>query len=176
MPDFLTTTADRLQAKTTQLQQATADAMANAVASSTHDWLQAHPVALRSINLIFWAVDRPIISACLILIAIAIAISIIKAINRLLEIAGLSLLKAPFQLSQSLLKLSWQSGSAIVNRKNSSQLAERSSAMLVAVEQQRVKEISIRLNELQQEHNQLLQELIAICDSEQPTCNNERSL
>lgn len=175
MPDFLTTTADRLQAKTIQLQQASADAMANAVASSTHDWLQAHPVALRSINLIFWAIDRPIISACLILIAIAIAISIIKAINRLLEIAGLSLLKAPFQLSQSLLKLSWQSGSAIVNRKNSSQLAEPP-AMLVAVEQQRVKEISIRLNELQQEHNQLLQELIAICDSEQPTCNNERSL
>lgn len=172
MQDFLTTTTDRLQAKTEQLKHATSDAMANAIASSTHDWLQAHPVALQSTNIILWAIDRPIISLVLLLIASAIAISIIKAINRLLEIAALSLLKAPFWLSQSLIKLGWQGGSATVNHWFALKEAENLPATVVAVQEQRLGEISTRLKELQQEHDELLQELIAIVGSEQASQNN----
>lgn len=172
MQDFLTTTTDRLQAKTEQLKHATSDAMANAITSSTHDWLQAHPVALQTINVILWAINRPIISLVLLLVAIAIAISIIKAINRLLEIAGLSLLKAPFWLSQSLIKLGYQGGNTTVNRWFALKKTQNSPPAVV-VKEQRLKEISTRLNELQQEHNELLHELIVIVGSEQVSQDNQ---
>lgn len=170
MQDFLTTTTDRLQAKTEQFKHATSDAMANAIASSTHDWLQAHPIALQSLNIILWAIDRPIISLVLLLVALAIAISIIKAINRLLEIAGLSLLKAPFWLSQSLIKLGWQGGNTTVNRWFALKNTKNSPPSVVR--QQRLGEISTRLKELEQEHNELLQEIIAIVGSEQVSQND----
>jgi len=173
MQDFLTTTTDRLQAKTEQLKHATSDAMANAIASSTHDWLQAHPVALQSINIILWAIDRPILSLVLLLMTIAIAISIIKAINRLLEIAGLSILKAPFWLSHSLIKLGYQGGNATVNRWFALKKNQYSPTAVVSVKQQRLAEISTRLKELNQEHNELLHELIAIAGSEQVSQDNQ---
>ncbi len=172
MQDFLTTTTDRLQAKTEQLKHATSDAMANAITSSAHDWLQAHPVALQTLNIILWAINRPIISLVLLLVMIAIAISIIKAINRLLEIAGLSLLKAPFWLSQSLIKLGYQGGNATVNRWFALKKIQNSTAV-VAVKQKRLEEISTRLKELNQEHNELLHELIAIAGSEQISQDNQ---
>lgn len=152
--DFLTETASNFQ-------HTTSDAMANAIASSTSDWLQNHPVAARLFNLLLWAIDRPIISLCLLLLAIAIASSIIKAINRLLEIAGLSLLKAPFQLSQNLIKLSWQGGNNTVNRWFARQNTS-DPALVTDSKQQRIAEITTRIQELQQEHNELTQELLTI--------------
>lgn len=151
---FLTDTADNFQ-------HTTSDAMANAIASSTSAWLQAHPIAGRLFNLLVWAIERPIISLCLLLIAIAIISSIVKAINRLLEIAGLSLLKAPFQLSHRLIKLSWQGGNTTVNRWFVRRNAANS-ALVTTSKQQKIEEITIRIKQLQHEHNELMQELIAI--------------
>lgn len=160
--DFLTKTADNLQGTTAQLKHTTSDAMANAIASSTNDWLQSHPVAARLFDTLLWAIDRPIISLCLFLVAIAIASSIVKAINRLLEIAGLSLLKAPFQLGQSLIQFIWQGGSTTVNRWLPRQNTSNPALATNNSKQQKIKKITTRLEELQQEHNELMQELIAL--------------
>lgn len=153
--DFLTKTADSFQ-------ETTSDAMINAIASSTHDWLQTHPMAARLFHALLWAIDRPIISLCLLLVAIAVASSIIKAINRLLELAGLSLLKAPFQL----VKLSWQGSMTTINnwftRQNPSH-----SALVRDGKQQRIEAITARIKDLQQEHNKLIQELINLLAAEE---------
>ncbi|KJH71764.1 hypothetical protein [Aliterella atlantica] len=153
--DFLTKTADSFQ-------ETTSDAMANAIASSTYNWLQTHPVAARLFHALLWAIDRPIISLCLLLVAIAVASSIVKAINRLLELAGLSLLKAPFQL----VKLSWQGSITTINRwfvrQNTSD-----SALVGNSKQQKIGAITTRIKELQQEHNELMQELIALLAAEE---------
>lgn len=143
-------------------QETTSDAMINAIASSTHYWLQTHPVAARLFHTLLWAIDRPIISLCLLLVAIAIASSIVKAINRLLELAGLSLLKAPFQL----VKLSWQGSMTAINRWFTHQNPSNS-ALTGDSQQQRIGAITTRIKELQQEHNELVQELIALLAAEE---------
>lgn len=153
--DFLTKTADSFQATTS-------DAMANAIASSTYNWLQTHPVAARLFHALLWAIDRPIISLCLLLVAIALASSIVKAINRLLELTGLYLLKAPFQL----INLSWQGSITTINRWFARQNPSNS-ALVSDRKQQRIGAITTRIKELQQEHNELMQELIALLAAEE---------
>ena len=81
---------------TGQLKNTTSEAIQTAISSSVNDWLVRHPVVLRLVQALLWATNHPILSLIVFLIALALTWSLIKAVGRLFEIAGLSLLKAPY--------------------------------------------------------------------------------
>ncbi len=160
--DLFTAITSNFQAATQKLQ----DTSSEAITSSVTNWLQSHPVIFRIFNTIVWATDHPIISFAVIILTIAIAFSIIKRLNRLLEMVGLSLLQAPFKLIKTGFKLSPLSSLSIkqkFNNKNVSSLALNDVDIIISQNpQQRLSEISDRLQVLQKEHSELLQEAATI--------------
>ncbi len=164
--DFFTTTISNFQTATQDFKDTSSAAMQNAIASSVENWLQAHPVVSRIFNTITWAIDRPVISFVVIILILAITFSMIKGLNRLLEMVGLSLLQAPFKLIENIFKFGWL-GSLGIKHKFTNQsvadLAFNDAKVAIAQNpQQRLAEISQRLQVLQQEHNELLQEAAAL--------------
>ena len=158
--DFFPATTTNFQAATQLLTDKSSAAMQKAITSSLNNWLQAHPVVFRIINNIIWAFDHPLISFVIIVLLIAIAHSIFKALNRLLEIVGLSLLQAPFKLISNGFKLGWLSIRQKFTNKNVSDKA--AITIIPQNSHQRLAEISQRLQVLQTEHNELLQEAAKI--------------
>lgn len=159
-----------------QLSSKTSEAIQTAINSSVSDWLQAHPVVFQLVQLLLWAANHPIISLIILLFAVAIAWSLIKAIGRLIEIAGLSLLQAPFKLSRVLIGVSAKSlgkiGGVAVNQLLPTKttlppiLQDSSSQPTYQHKQQRLAEISTRLEAIQKEQNELFQEAAAILASD----------
>jgi ElaB/YqjD/DUF883 family membrane-anchored ribosome-binding protein len=159
-----------------QLSSKTSEAIQTAINSSVSDWLQAHPVVFRLVQLLLWAANHPIISLIILLFAVAIAWSLIKAIGRLIEIAGLSLLQAPFKLSRVLIGVSAKSlgkfGGVAVKQLLPTKttetpiLQDSTSKPTYQDKQQRLAEISTRLEAIQNEQNELLQEAAAILASD----------
>ncbi len=159
--DFLPAdTTSNFQAVTQLLTDKSSAAMQKAITSSLNNWLQSHPVVFRIISNIMWAIDHPLISFVIIVLLIAIALSVFKALNRLLEIVGLSLLQAPFKLISNGFKLSWLSIRQKFTNKNVSHKAP--DTIIPQNSHQRLAEISQRLQVLQTEHNELLQEAAKI--------------
>ncbi|MBW4663432.1 MAG: hypothetical protein KME01_04400 [Chroococcus sp. CMT-3BRIN-NPC107] len=167
--DFFTTTTSKFQAATEDFTNTSSETVQKAIAqarpvtgfaSSVTNWLQAHPVIFRIFNSIIWAVDRPILSLGIIILTIAASLSIFKALNRLLEMVGLSLLKAPFKLIESGFKLGQLGIQHVLTENNTSD----SDARIVAAQnsQQRLAEISQRIQMLQKEQNELLREAATI--------------
>lgn len=156
--EFFTTTTSDLQAAKADFKNTSSEAMLNAITSSLNNWLQAHPVIFRIFTTIIWAIDRPVIAFAVIILTLAITFSLVKALNRLLEMLGLSILQAPFKLVKNVFKLGWLN----ITRKNISD--SKCSAPNTASQnpQQRLAEISQRLQALQKEHNELLQEAATI--------------
>ena len=156
--NFQTATQAFKDTSSQAMQNAIAQARTQGFASSAIDWLQAHPVVFRIFNSIIWAIDHPVMGLTVLGLIIATIFSIFKALNRLLEMVGLSLLKAPFKLIKAGLKLAQLGSLGIGQRfitKNDS-----SSDVIIATPQksQRLVEISQRLQVLQKEQNDLLQE------------------
>lgn len=162
--DFVNVTTSNFQAATKEFKDTSSEIVQNAIAqgfaSSVTNWLQAHPVVFRTFNTMIWAIDHPIISFVVIIITIAIALSIFKAFNRLLEMIGLSILQAPFKLIESGFKLGQLSIQQQFTNKNTSD--NHASIVISQNSQQRLAEISQRLKVLQKEHNELLQEATII--------------
>jgi hypothetical protein len=152
-----------------------ADPIQRAIASSVNSWLQAYPAATSLMQVLAWASTHPLISLVLFLLGIAIIFSLIKAISRLLEILGLSILKVPFQLIQGLIKVSFQGLVKLGNLAFKGQTVEQSSNLLPLQDtkphliekdkQQRLAEISTRLEAIRQEQNQLLEEVTSLLNS-----------
>lgn len=146
-----------------------------AIASSINEWLQAHPSVLRLLQVFIWATNHPIVSLVILLFAVAIAGSLIKAVGRLIETTSLSILKAPFKLIQLLFGVSFQSISKfgglalkqLTGGKNAElpALQDSNSHSIEKGKQQRLTEISSRLEAIQKEQNELLQEVAAILNS-----------
>ncbi len=157
---------------TGQIKNTTSEVIQTAINSSVSDWLQAHPVAFRLVQMLLWATNHPILSLVILLFTIAIAWTLIKAIGRLIETASLSLLKVPFTLSMVLIRSSSQilykfGGSTfkqLPGAKNSAPpvLQHLTHQPNHKDKQQRLAEISQRLQALQKEHNELLQEAATI--------------
>ncbi|MBV9389763.1 MAG: hypothetical protein JOZ78_25350 [Chroococcidiopsidaceae cyanobacterium CP_BM_ER_R8_30] len=155
-----------------QLESQMSAAMQTAIGSTISDWLQAHPAALRLVRLLLWATNHPILSLVILLFAVAITWSLIRAIVRLLDTVGWSLLQVPLKLSLVLIGISFKSlrmfGSLAANRfgvtQNTKESALQTSAskQLHSDKQQRLAEISSRLEAIRQEQNELLQEAAAI--------------
>ncbi|MEB3219276.1 MAG: hypothetical protein VKN72_24000 [Nostocales cyanobacterium 94392] len=152
------------------------------VTSSVADWFKQHPAFLKIIELFTWIVNHPIISLIIILFGLAIFWSLIKAIGRLIESISLSILQIPLQLFQVLIKYSWLWLSQLFNHFATNQftdvktldntleykLQDATAYHIVSShhKQQRLNEISRKLEEIQKEQQQLLQEAADILDSE----------
>ncbi|WP_017315271.1 hypothetical protein [Mastigocladopsis repens] len=156
-----------------QVKSTTSEAVQTAISSSMSDWFEQYPTLLRLVQILGWAVNHPIISLVILLFALAVVWSLIKAIGRLIESASLSLLRVPFKLLQAFVKVSfsWFSRVASLTTKQltNSSTTDNMPTLLPAIsqqihkdKQQRLIEISTRLEEIQKEQNQLLQEAAEI--------------
>ncbi|MHC5595825.1 MAG: hypothetical protein ACYTXC_07680 [Nostoc sp.] len=172
-----TTTTDRaINTVTTSLEQTwqtadkfkstTSGAVKDVIASSVSDWLTQHPIFFRLVQILGWATNHPIISIVILLFAIALIWSMIKAIVRLIETASWSILQVPLKLLQALIKVSFlfltKVGSFAVQQITDTEKIDNLPALppesFQPNKQQRLVEISQRLEAIQKEQHQLLQE------------------
>jgi hypothetical protein len=152
-----------------QIKNTTSRAVESAIASSMNDWITQHPAIFRIVQVLAWGSNHPIISLVILLFTIAIASSIIKAIVRLIETASWSILQVPFKLLFALIKVSFVSLTKVSNialkKLTSPQPVNNLPALPPAIsqpiykdKQQRLAEITLRLEAIQIEQKQLLQE------------------
>ncbi|MEH1800716.1 hypothetical protein [Nostoc sp.] len=164
--DRVTTSLEQTWQTAEQFKSTTSGAVKGAITSSTSDWLTQHPILFRLVQILSWGANHPIISIIILLFALALLWSIIKAIVRLIETASWSILKVPLKLLQALIKVSFQSltkvGSLTVQRITGAKKTDNLPVLLPEnfqqSKQQRLIEISSRLEAIQKEQNELLQE------------------
>ena len=149
------------------------------VNSSIADWFERHPAFLGIIKLLNWAANHPIFSLIILVFSLAILWNLVKLIGRLIEKASLSILQIPLKLLGSLIKYSWFylgklsnfTQDKFINKKaiiNHSKLQLHNNFYPITSynKQQRLKDISKRLEEIQTEQQELLQEAADILDAE----------
>ncbi|MEH2211126.1 hypothetical protein [Nostoc sp.] len=164
--DTVTTSLEQTWQTAEQFKSTTSGAVKDAIASSASDWLTQHPIFFRLVQILGWGANHPIISVVILLFALALIWSIIKAIVRLIETASWSILKVPLKLLQTLIKVSFLSltkvGSFAVQRMTATETIDNLPALLPEdsqpTKQQRLAEISSRLAAIQKEQHELLQE------------------
>ncbi|BAY19437.1 hypothetical protein NIES21_52990 [Anabaenopsis circularis NIES-21] len=151
-----------------QFKNTTSGAIETAIASSINDWLTQHPIMLRLLHILNWAANHPIISLVILLFSLAILFSIINAIIRLFTTASFSILQAPLKLLQALIKVIFLTlakvGGFTFNKITNHYQIDNTNTIqpIYQDKQQRLAEISCRLETLQQEQQQLLQEAAEI--------------
>jgi hypothetical protein len=148
-----------------QIKNTTSRAVESAIAYSMNDWITQHPAIFRIMQVLTWGSNHPIISLVILLFTIAIVSSIIKAIMRLIETASWSILQVPFKLVFALIKVSFFSFTKLsdiaLKKLTSHQTVNNLTALPPAIykdKQQRLAEITLRLETIQKEQKQLLQE------------------
>ncbi|MEH2202713.1 MAG: hypothetical protein V7K53_01365 [Nostoc sp.] len=164
--DTVTTSLEQTWQTAEQFKNTTSGAVKDAMASSASDWLTQHPIFFRLVQILGWAANHPIISVVILLFALALIWSIIKAIVRLIETASWSILKVPLKLLQALITVSFVSltklGSFAVQRITGAKITDNPPTLLPESfqpnKQQRLGEISNRLEAIQKEQHELLQE------------------
>ncbi|MBN3924710.1 hypothetical protein [Nostoc sp. NMS4] len=171
--DTVTTSLEQTWQTAEQFKSTTSGAVKGAlakptegIASSASDWLTQHPIFFRLVQILGWGANHPIISVVILLFVLALFWSIIKAIVRLIETASWSILKVPLKLLQALIQVSFLSltkvGSFAVQRIKATKTTDNLPALLPdnfqASKQQRLAEISSRLEAIQKEQHELLQE------------------
>ncbi|MBD2337825.1 hypothetical protein H6G64_12640 [Calothrix sp. FACHB-156] len=152
-----------------QVKSTTSTAVQTAIASSMNDWLAQHPAIFRLVQILSWAANHPIISCIMLVFILALLWSIIRAIMRLIETASWSILQVPIKLLQSLIKVifislgtfgsfAWQKikGTQVIDK--NSDLLPINAEVIYQSKQQRLTEISSRLEAIQKEQQELLQE------------------
>ncbi len=153
-----------------QIKNTTSEAIQTAIASSINDWLIEHPRFLQLLQILSWAVNHPIISLIILLFTLALFWNVIKAIGRLIELASLSILRVPLKFLQGVIHFSLlffsNLGKLAVKQLRSEQtllaLPPATSQSIYKNKQQKLAEISQRLEEIQQEQNELLQKAAVI--------------
>ncbi|MDZ8034986.1 hypothetical protein [Nostoc sp. DedSLP04] len=163
--DTVTTSLEQTWQTADKFKSTTSGAVKDAIASSVSDWLTQHPIFFRLVQILGWGANHPIISVVILLFALALLWSIIKAIVRLIETASWSILKVPLKLLQALIKVSFLSltkvGNFAVQRITSTKTTDNAPLLPESFQpnkQQRLAEISSRLEAIQKEQHQLLQE------------------
>ncbi|NMG20589.1 hypothetical protein [Brasilonema bromeliae] len=181
--DTVTTTLEQAKASVEQTLQSadkvkntTSVAVQTAISSAMSHWFEQHPTLLRLVQILGWAANHPIISLVILVFALAVIWSLIKAIGRIVESASLSVLQVPLKLLQAVAKFSFVSftkvGSLVFKQLTDTKTTDSIPTVLPTISpihkdnQQRLVEISTRLEEIQQEQNQLLQEAAELLASE----------
>lgn len=159
-----------------QIQQSTSTAIQSSINSPINDWLQQHPLIYQLVKFLGWASNHPIWGVVIILLVIAIAWSLIRAIVRLIESASLSILKTPLKVIWLFSGYIWQllrkftiSNSNKLNNTNQAQITPLIDVNFANVgneKQTRLAEISIRLTEIQSEQSALLAEAAQLLKSD----------
>ncbi|MEH1905309.1 MAG: hypothetical protein V7L04_29020 [Nostoc sp.] len=165
--DTVTATLEESWQTAEQFKSTTSGAVKGAIASSVSDWLTQHPVFFRLVQILGWGANHPIISVIILLFALALLWSIIKAIVRLIETASWSILQVPIKLLLALIKVSFvsltQVGSFTIQRMTATKITDNMPTLLTENfqlnKQQRLAEISNRLEAIQKEQNELLEEV-----------------
>jgi len=134
----------------------TSGVIQKAINTSVHDFLAQYPLALKILEIFTWAINHPIRGTITLLLTIAVIWSIIRAIVKLIETASWSILKIPFILLQKLLKSLWMTFSKVgifgIGK--------------IQSKQQRLAEISHRLEVIHNEQKALLQEAAKLMKSD----------
>lgn len=175
--DAVTTTLGQSWQTAEQIKNTTSVAVQTVINSSVNDWLVQHPIFLRLVQILSWASNHPIISLIILLFVIALIWSIIKAIIRLIETASLSILQVPLKLLQGLIKVSVFSVSQVSNiavkKLNKNQILDKptDNSVIYLDKKHRLAEIAHRLQTIQQEQQELLQEA-AILMKDDPNIMN----
>lgn len=162
-------TAEQLQNITSQAIQTALLNPTAGINSAVNDWLIQHPTLWRLLQILDWSANHPIISLVVLLFALTLIWSIVKAIMRLIEQASWSILQVPLKLIQAVLKFSFFSlvkFFSVVFRKSNNQdiptknlvLIEQSHQNIYPEKQQRLAEIAMRLEAINKEQKELLQE------------------
>ncbi|MEH1931639.1 hypothetical protein [Nostoc sp.] len=172
--DTVTTNLEQSWQTAEQFKSTTSGAVKTALASSVSDWLTKHPIFFRLVQILSWGANHPIISLIILLFTLAIVWSIIKAIVRLIETASWSILQVPIKFLQALIKASFLSlikvGSFTIQRMTATKTIDNLPVLppenFQANKQQRLAEISHRLEAIQKEQNELLQEAADLITSD----------
>ncbi|MBV6624605.1 MAG: hypothetical protein KI793_16990 [Rivularia sp. (in: Bacteria)] len=152
----------------------------NVVTSSVIDWFNQHPAFLRIFNYLNWGVNHPIISLIILIFSLAILWTAIKATAGFIEKASLSILQIPFKLLASLIKSLWKwlvklsnlardkfKQTEVVRYNSELHLNNNTAYQIISSnQQQRLKDISARLEEIQLEQQELLKEAAEIIHAE----------
>ena len=124
--------------------------------TSVHDFLSQYPWFFQVLEIFTWGINHPVRGGIILLFTIAVIWSIIKAIVRIIETASWSILKIPFILLQKLFKSLWitfpKVGIFGIGK--------------IQSKQQRLAEISQRLEVIHNEQKALLQEAAKLMKSD----------
>ncbi|TVP60622.1 MAG: hypothetical protein EA343_16720 [Nodularia sp. (in: Bacteria)] len=150
------------------IKNTTSVALQTAITSSVNDWLNQHPAFLRLFHTLEWGVNHPILSLIILVLGITVLLSIIKAIIRLIATASWSILQIPLKLIWAFIKLSFVSLTKFRGLAVQPVIDPQTTHKLVVIstkppslkqdKNQRLAEISSRLEKIQQEQQELLQE------------------
>lgn len=151
-----------------QIKSTTSGTLQTAVTDFVNDLLTQHPAFLRLFHILDWGVNHPIISLITLLLGIALTWNLIKAIIRLIETASWSILQIPLKLIWAVIKLSFVSltqlrGLAVqpvteTKPTNKLTVLPTNPQTIHQDKHQRLAEITRRLETIQQEQQELLQE------------------
>lgn len=145
------------------------EVLQNAISSLIGDWINAHPK-------LFWLISHPFISLALLFLAILVISGLLKALGQFFEKGWLVILQAPIRLSRFIFGSVYQFIRGLFTRNNlviesikSVDLKPLSSQSLAHKE--RLAEIISRLDALNQEQNQLMQEAGSLLRSDEVSIN-----
>lgn len=172
--ETITTNTEKLKAyataKVANVSDTASEVWQNPLSSWLDDWIHHHPRIL-------WLVSHPLLSLGILLLAILMISGFLKALGQFFEKAWLMILQAPIQLSQVVFGAIYQSTSSlfgknkrlsdqkILNTVDLKQLPPIQSSNLA--KQERLTQILNRLEAINQEQKQLLQEVVMILSSDE---------
>ncbi len=164
--DTVTTSLEQTWQTAENLKNSTSGAIETAINSSLNHWLIQHPAIFRLIQILSWATSHPIISVVILIFTLAILWSIIKAIVRVIETASWSILQFPVKLLQGLIKVSFfyliKVGNFAIQQIKPPKTTDNQPVLLpenLSINKQvRLAEITRRLEAIQKEQHELLQE------------------
>ena len=126
----------------------TSEVIQKNINTTIHDFLSQYPWFFQILEIFTWGINHPVRGVVILLFTIAVLWSIIKAIVKIIETASWSIFKIPFILFQKILKSLWikfaRFGIFPIRKPHS--------------KQQRLAEISQRLEVIHNEQQALLQE------------------
>jgi hypothetical protein len=145
-------------------------------------WIDAHPELSRLTHACIWGINHPILSVLILFFAMFILWQFFKILGRWVEQALVFTLKAPFQFARFLFHQSYKSLNQIAGRRLTIQQPDANVLALnasvsdstVYEQKEQIATILIRIEELRQEQNDLLQELKAILALDESRENTRR--
>ncbi|MFO5529292.1 MAG: hypothetical protein ACLBM1_15960 [Cuspidothrix sp.] len=129
--------------------------------TAIHDLFSQYPWFFQILGVFTWGINHPVRGLIILLFTIALLGSIIKAIVKVIETASWSILKIPFILLQKLLKSLWM----ILSKLGIFGIGKIKTHQFNDNKQQRLAEISQRLEVIHNEQKALLEEAAKLMKS-----------